>query len=211
MQRSIIAMALSLGLFQEAGAEVSSGGSNSKRAKPEVQKVKMQDGREVEFVGKRKLLKETLIDGGKVSVRLDFRNGETRLFPIPDGLILRAAGHGIEQKLGDETAGEEDVDDMNLAVDELIERLSSGDPDSWITKREGGGMSGTSTLLKALVELSGKGVEEIKAFLKPLSQAEKMALRQSPKVKPIVDRIEAEKATKAANVDTGALLAQLGG
>jgi hypothetical protein len=88
--------------------------------------VKMADGRDVEFVGKRKLLKESLIDeaGKKVSVRLDFRNGKTILFACPDSLLLRAAGHGLEQKLGDETAGAEKVDDMVIEVDDLIERLS---------------------------------------------------------------------------------------
>lgn len=172
----------------------------------QVEKVLMSDGREVEFVGKRKLLKETILNGDSVAVRLDFRNGETRLFAIPPELILKAAGHGIEQKLGDETAGTEDVDDMVLDVDALIERLNKGD---WTTKREGGGMAGTSVLLRALVEYSGKAVEEVKKFLTGKTQAEKIALRNSPKVKPIVDRIEAEKASKAAKVDTDALLQQI--
>jgi len=47
-------------------------------------------------------------------------------------------------------------------------------------------------------------------FAKARSQQEKMALRTSPKLKPIVDRLEAEKASKGAKVDTEALLASLG-
>ncbi len=175
----------------------------------EVETVQMQDGRSVDFVGKRKMLKETIIsDNGQVSVRLDFRNGETRLFTISDELKDKFAGHGAEQKLGDETAGEEDVDDMCLAVDDLIDRLNKGE---WSMKREGGGMAGTSVLLRALMELSGKTVEQVKEFLKPLKQADKLALRNSPKVKPIVDRMEAEKVSKASKVDTNALLAGLEG
>ena len=173
----------------------------------EVESVKMSDGRMVDFVGKRKLLKETIIDGSNVSIRLDFRNGETRLFDISNSPhFLRFAGHGAEQKYGDETAGTDDVDDMTLDVDALHERLQSGD---WTTKREGGGMGGTSVLMKALMELSGKTVEQVKAFLTGKSQAEKMALRSSSQLKSIVDRLEAEKMSKAAKVDTAALLAEL--
>lgn len=171
-----------------------------------VEVVTMQDGRSVEFVGKRKMLKETFIDGDSVSVRLDFRNGETRTFVVPQELLLRFAGHGAEQKLGDETAGETDVDDMVLAVDDLITRLNKGE---WSIKREGGGFGGTSVLIRALVEYSGKTIEQVKEFLTGKSQAEKIALRNSAKLKPIVERLEAEKAAKGAKVDTEALLSTL--
>ena len=181
------------------------------KAKPEVEKVTMSDGRVVDFVGKRKLLKESLIPGvdgyeGMPGVRLDFRNGETRLWYIPDELTIRCATHGAEQKLGDETAGEEDVDDMVVAVDDLIGRLNKGE---WRTTREGGGFAGVSVLLKALVEASGKTVDQIKAFLSTKTQADKMALRNSPKIKPIVDRIESEKLAKNSKVDVGALLEEV--
>lgn len=178
-----------------------------KKPKAEVQAVVMQDGRSVDFVGKRKLIKSTIIDGSSVSVQLDFRNGETRTFKLPDALLLQFAGHGAEQKLGDETAGEDDVDDMVLSIDDLIDRLNRGE---WRTVREpGSSMSGTSVLLQALVEVSGKTVEAVKAFLKDKKPAEKMALRNSEKLRPIVQRIEAAKASKNANVDTDALLSEL--
>ena len=70
-------------------------------------------------------------------------------------------------------------------------------------------MAGTSVLVRALVEHTGKTVEAIKAFLANKSQAEKVALRNNPKVKPIVDRIESEKAAKKSSVDTDALLDEL--
>lgn len=178
----------------------------SKKMK-EVETVTMSDGRKVDFVGKRKLLKDTVIGDGQVSVRLDFRNGETRLFPIPQELLLQFAGHGAEQKLGDETAGVEDVDDMVLGIDDMIERLNKGE---WSVKREGSGMAGTSVLLRALMEVSGKTVEQVKAFLAGKTQMEKLALRNADSVKPVVERIEAEKVSKASKVDTAALLGELG-
>lgn len=169
-------------------------------------KVTMSDGREVTFVGKRKLLKETIIEGDIVSVRLDFLNGETRTFVCPPELLLKAAGHGLEQKLGDETAGVSDVDDQVLGVDELIERLNQG---QWTTQRSSSGVAGTSVLFKALCQaFPAKTPEELKEFLKGKSQAEKLALRNSAKLKPLVEAIEAEKAA-GSKVDTDALLGTL--
>lgn len=181
------------------------------KAKATVEKVTMTDGRIVEFVGKRKLLKESIFTDGETTlalplIRLDFRNGETRTFELPEALLLKFAAHGAEQKLGDETAGEDDVDDMVLSVDELIERLNKGE---WSIKREGGGMAGTSVLIKALMEYSGHPLERVKEFLKNKTQADKVALRQSEKLKPIVDRLEAEKLAKSAKVDVNALLSTL--
>ncbi len=172
-----------------------------------IETVTMQDGRIVEFAGKRKLLKTSTIGAdGTVSVRLDYRNGETRLFTVPENMLAKFAAHGAEQKLGDEIAGLEDVADCVLATDELIDRLYNGE---WGVKREANGMAGTSVLLKALVEHTGKTVEAIKAFLAGKSQAEKVALRNNSKIKPIVQRLEEEKASKNSKVDTDAMLGEL--
>lgn len=179
----------------------------STKTETQVETVTMTDGRVVDFAGKRKLLKESSVSAdGKVQVRLDFRNGETRLFTLPDNLLAKFAAHGAEQKLGDEIAGLNDVEDCVLAVDELIDRLYNGE---WSVKREANGMAGTSVLVRALVEHTGKSLEQIKQFLSGKSQAEKVALRNNPKIKPIVERIEAEKASKKANVDTDAMLGEL--
>ena len=179
----------------------------SAKIETQVETVTMTDGRLVDFAGKRKLLKESSVNAdGKVQVRLDFRNGETRLFTLPDALLNKFAAHGAEQKLGDEIAGLTDTEDCVLAVDELIDRLYNGE---WSVKREANGMAGTSVLVRALVEHTGKTVEHIKQFLNGKSQAEKVALRNNPKIKPIVERIEAEKASKKANVDTDAMLGEL--
>ena len=181
----------------------------STKTETQVETVTMTDGRVVDFAGKRKLLKESSVNAdGKVQVRLDFRNGETRLFTLPDNLLTKFAAHGAEQKLGDEIAGLTDTEDCVLAVDELIDRLYNGE---WSIKREANGMAGTSVLVRALVEHTGKTVEQIKQFLSGKSQAEKVALRNNPKIKPIVERIEAEKASKKANVDTDAMLGELEG
>ena len=179
----------------------------SAKTETQIETVTMTDGRLTDFAGKRKLLKESSVNAdGKVQVRLDFRNGETRLFTLPDALLNKFAAHGAEQKLGDAMSGLASVEDGVMAVDELIDRLYNGE---WSVKREANGMAGTSVLVRALVEHTGKTIEQIKQFLSGKSQAEKVALRNNPKIKPIVERIEAEKASKKANVDTDAMLGEL--
>lgn len=172
--------------------------------------VTMADGSVVEFNKRQKLLKTSTIDtdAGTVSVRLDFVNGEIRNCTIPTSLILRAAAHGAEQKLGDATAGEADIADAILSVEEVIARLEAGD---WNQPRAAGSNTGTSILIQALVEVSGKDVAEIKAFLENKTQADKLALRRTDQLRPVVERLEAEKASRSKNaVDTGALLGELG-
>lgn len=170
--------------------------------------VEMEDGRIVDFPGKRKMNKSSSVDAvGTISLRMDFRNGKTVNFLCPDSLKDKAAMHGLEQKFGDETAGLDDIEDAVLAVEQLAERLSAG---TWSMKREGGsGFAGTSILARALVEKTGKPIGDIKAWLKTKTQAEKVALRNNPSVKPIIERLEGERVAKSSNVNTEELLGEL--
>ena len=181
------------------------------KKEPTINTVTLTDGRIVDFVGKRKLLKASEVTpDGKIQTTLDFVNGETRTFTIPDALLAKFASHGAEQKLGDEIAGVDDIDDAVMAIDELIDRLYNGE---WGVARDKSGLAGASILMRALVESTGKTAEEIKKFLSDKTAAQKAALRTNPKIKPIVDRLEAEKAAKSAKkadaVDTDALLNEL--
>ena len=174
--------------------------------------VTMDDGTVVKFPGTRRLLKSSTVseDGFTVTVRFDFVHGETRSFTIEANapLFARFAAHGIEQKIGDEVAGLDDVEDMVLAVDEIMDRLNGGE---WQAKRETNGMAGISVLAKALVKASGKPAQDVVAFLKGKTNAEKLALRQSPKIKPIIEELEANKKRKPkTEVDTDSHLAELG-
>lgn len=182
------------------------------KVKTEVTVVKMSDGQEVGFAGARKVVKSAVIDGANVSLRMDFRNGETRSYTLPASLLLKFAGHGAEQKYGDNIGGLESVDDMILASDELNEQIQKGE---WRAPRAAGAnpLAGASVLLQALIEATGKPVDAIKQFLASKSLADKLALRNSDKLKPIVQRIESEKAAKSTDskkVDTGALLGEIG-
>jgi hypothetical protein len=176
--------------------------------------VVMSDGVEVKFPGERRLQKEATIseDGLSVKVRFNVVNGEFREFSLfaDEGLFARFAAHGIEQKVGDEVAGLKDADDMVLAIDEIIERLQAGE---WAAKRESSGLAGTSILARALVQVSGKTPIQVKEFLKTKSNAEKLALRNNPNIKPVVQKLEDEKAAKSKKttvaINTDELLEEL--
>lgn len=182
------------------------------RSKTVYTEVQMDNGTTVKFPGTRRLLKESTVseDGFTVKTTFYFRHGEVRTFEIEANapLFAKFAAHGIEQKIGDEVAGLDDVEDMVIAVDEIMERLNGGD---WQAKRESSGMAGISVLAKALVEASGKSAHDVVNFLKGKTNAEKLALRKSPKIAPIIEKLEAGKKKKEkAAVDTDSHLAELG-
>jgi hypothetical protein len=146
-------------------------------------------------------------------VTLDFINGETRKFAISanNALFGRLAAHGALQKLGDEVAGLEDVDDQVIAIEELISRLEGGEWGAERKRGEGNAMAGLSVLAKALVQTSGKSPEAVREFLKSKTNAEKLALRDNPKLKPIIAELEAKKKQKPKEeVDTDSMLDELG-
>jgi len=178
------------------------------RAETQYNAVIMLDGRTVDFAGKRKMQKEAIFkEDGSIVIRLDVVNGETRHVTLRDDMLAKYAAHGAEQKLGDEIAGLEDVDDCLIAVDALMDRLDAG---NWTVKREAGtSLAGTSVLARALVQHTGKGIDVIKAFLATKTQAEKVALRADPAILPIVQSLEAAKTKKVSTIDTSALLGEI--
>ena len=198
--------------------------------KKEVTKVKMEDGREVEFAGSRAVLKEggVLHNGGfyeiaeasdeakekgRPAIRMDFRDGGTRTYPIRTDLLLQHALHGAKQKYGDELAGHksDDPEDWRMTLDELHEQLH--DKGDWYAERQPG-QAGISILLKALMEFhekkgTPKTADQIRAFLKDKKPQEKEALKHTDRLRPIVARLEEERRAKLAHVDTDALLGEL--
>jgi hypothetical protein len=83
---------------------------------------------------------------------------------------------------------------MVVAIDTLTDRLTSGE---WAAPRAAGTGAGGSILTKALAEFRPNlSPEQIRAFLSGKSHAEKLALRKSGSLAPIIARLEAEKAAK---------------
>lgn len=198
----------------------------------EYTEVKMSDGRTVQFAGKRKVNKEVVIDASKiqveggvaqfeagaVAVRMDFRNGDTRLLTLPLSLLAQFAGHGGAQKYGDELATPADKpmseEDMVLAIDDLDSTIQSG---KWGAGRAtgGGGVSGASVVVQALCEATGKDLATVKAYLQKKLDADEGLTRRAlydsfrvagTKTGIIIKRIEDAKLAKTAKVDADAEL-----
>lgn len=189
----------------------------SKKPAREVVAIEMTDGRTVEFAGKRKMLKTTRAEHGKASVIFDFRNGETRTFHVPHEMIAQFAAHGAAQKIGDEASGEEDVDDMVLAVDNMIGRLEKGE---WKVARAttGDSFRGANIVVKAICEVTGQSVEKVKEFLEAKLASTEGLTRQklyssfrnpSSKTGQVIARLEQEKASKSEQIHADDLLADL--
>jgi hypothetical protein len=176
--------------------------------------VTMGDGRVVQFPGETKavtsLLKADGLDseGAEVdSVRWDFRNGETRKVSLSDietwGLTKRFTIHGATQKLRDCYASEDAVDDCVENFDELSLQLRKG---VWSERAAGGGPGG-SVLRRALVEATGKTADEVRELLSGLTPKEKLILRNTDELRPIIQRIEAAKVSVQ---DTSSVLSKVG-
>lgn len=218
-------------MSEETGASAPEG--KTTKAKPEVVKVKMSDGREVDFVGKRLLNKEYKVSGETVVATFDFRNGESRSFSVSlgDPILFELAGHGALQKIGDETAGikdadgQPDVDSMVVAVENIIGRLSGSGSieDRWYAERAAGdGFSGASTVIRAIMEATGKDVAFVKAFLEKklaagkeggLTRQKLYASFRAPgtKTAPIIERLEKEKKAPTPALNADAELAEMMG
>lgn len=187
-----------------------------------VEQVSMDDGRTVGFAGKKRMLKEVILSESGVQVRFDFRNGQTRLFTVRQENLLQLAGHGASQKIGDEASGVEDLEDIIIAIDDMIARLDKGE---WTaTRAAGDGFSGASVVIRAICEATGKDVEFVKTFLQTkldtaaakgekLSRAELYASFRNPtsKTGAIIARLEADKKSKAQKVDADDLLSDIAG
>ena len=178
--------------------------------------VTMDDGRTVEFPETRRLIKTSAVNpDGSLTVRMDYVNGECRMFTLPPSLTNQFALHGAEQKLGDAMAGIKDLEDAIEAVDQLILRLDKGE---WTAESTGGsGMAGASILARALVEVTSQPIAVVREYLGTLDNKTKAALRLTAEVAPVVAKLEAEKAARAAargkkvaaTVDTSSVLGNL--
>lgn len=213
--------------MSETNTTEATANTTAARAKTVYEKVKMADGREVEFAGKRKMDKTITVNSetGVVEVRFDFRNGKVLRIDssqLERDINLYALGHGLSQKCGDNAAGAEDIDDIVLAVEEVITQLV--EKKTWSAAREAGdSMAGAGIVIKAICEATGKDVEFVKKFLqgkldaakadgKKLTRQELYAGFRRPDTKTgqIIKRLEEERLAKGANVDAGALLAEIG-
>ena len=151
---------------------------------------------------------------------LTFRHGEVlRIHPealAPE--IQRAAMlHGLKQKLVDAAAISRDTTTGRAAtiatkydaVREIFDRITGENP-SWNKPRAGGAGGQGGLLARAIARFKNVPVEQAKAYLDRLTDAQKQALRVDPRIATIINELRAENA-KPAGIDTDALLGGLDG
>ena len=151
---------------------------------------------------------------------LAFRHGEVlRVHPetlAPE--IQRAAMlHGLKQKLVDAAAISRDTTTGRAAtiatkynaVKEIFDRIT-GETPSWNKPRAGGAGGQGGLLARAIARYKSVTVEQAKAYLDRLTDAQKQALRVDPRIATIINDLRAESA-KPAGIDTDALLGGLDG
>ena len=172
----------------------------------------------------KKDIEASITEGGNLT--LTFRHGE-RLTVFVDQLapeIQRAAMiHGLKQKLVDAAAISRDtttgraatISTKYDAVREIFDRITGENP-SWNKPRAGGAGGQGGLLARAIMLYKSRTgsypvtIEQVKAHLDRLTDAQKQALRVAPQIAAIINELRAESA-KPAGIDTDALLSGLGG
>lgn len=221
-------------------AEVTGGTPATTKKVTEYTEVTLTDGRVQKFAGKQRLKKESLFDAalinsnpdgsvtihpGAISSRFDLLDGKTITVAMPPAMLAQFAAHGALQKYGDACASSAkeplSEEDMYLAIEELGDQIAGG---KWREVSEGGGASGAGVVVRALMAVSGKTAEEIKAFVdKKLAAYEAAGTKMTRKEyysalrnaagTPIALKIkeleDAEAAKRKPKVDVGDVSAEL--
>ena len=165
--------------------------------------IQMEDGRIVQFNSRAKMRTNITLENGTATIIADFSNGQTLSFAIPlpaDLTELRGKlfQFALKEKTHNQIAGVTDVADCFIAVRELFDLFAAG---KWTAERKAGEGQGTSALQKAIMEVYGKTADQAYQFLKDKTHAQKMALRAHEKLAPVIQRLEAAKASTKVNVD----------
>lgn len=154
---------------------------------------------------------------------LAFRHGETlRVHPeaLNPEIQRMAMLHGLKQKLVDAAAISRDTATGRAAtiatkfdaVKEIFDRITGagGEAPSWNKPRAGGAGGQGGLLARAIARYKNVTVEQAKAYLDRLTDAQKQALRVDPRIAAVINDLRAESA-KPAGIDTDALLGGLDG
>lgn len=151
---------------------------------------------------------------------LTFRHGEIlRIHPesLAPEIQRTAMLHGLKQKLVDAAAISRDtvtgraatISTKYDAVKEIFDRITGENP-SWNKPRAGGAGGQGGLLARAIARYKSVPVEQAKAYLERLTDAQKQALRVDPRIATIINELRLESA-KPAGIDTDALLGGLDG
>jgi hypothetical protein len=135
-------------------------------------------------------------------------NGDTLstfLGELPEEMVTRLAIHGLLQKIGDAASGFSKTSDYQGAFDAMAAVHDTLIDGQWT--RTGAG-SGTTDLVTALANLTGKDTAIIQVEVDKWDEEKMKAIKARKDVKAEVKRIQlarAEAAASASNVDSESL------
>jgi hypothetical protein len=134
-------------------------------------------------------------NGGGVELHLQFSDGQVVEYVLPISLNPHAAGYGALRKLGDLANGKQSLAELKQQVTAQLDRWDNG---NWNNYK---GPGGTSVVMKALMEHTGKSATEIKAFLASKTMQQKADIKRLPEVAAIVRRLAKPKAVASDLLD----------
>lgn len=154
------------------------------------------------------IARKTVNEGGNV-VSFDFSDGRKLLFEmskVPAEITARLALHGASQKIGDNYAGAESVEDAYTDAAEVIDQLYAG---SFMAKRAAGEPR-IGLLIEALSRISGKPIDVCREAIITMSDDLKKNLRADARLKQAMlaiqkERADAEVAAADGGIDIGSL------
>lgn len=150
-----------------------------------------------------------MIDADGCSVTWYFADGamaRLRTANFPPEIQQRLMLHGIAQKFGDSYASATTVMEARNNFDTLVAQLMGGD---WERKRTPGDGAG-SLLARAIAEVTGESVADVKKLIEGLTAAERKALELDEEYRPVIERLRAE-AVKVSEKDVAEVKAKLQG
>jgi len=159
----------------------------------------------------------------KMQLTLTFINGKEIVIDantLSEEIRNQALLHGLKQKLVDaaaisrnlDTGASASVDDKYNAVRKIADRLTA-DGAKWNEGRAAGSEPSPTAgvnniLLRALMKMTGRDMEYVKAYLGNKTKEQRAALRKNPRVVQIMAELSA--ATVVNGVNTDELLSELG-
>jgi hypothetical protein len=148
-----------------------------------------------------------VVDVATQSVTFTFDDGTTEVVELaklsPD-MVVRAALHGISQKVGDAYANAAKAESpLAFAKEAVTETRAQIYANDWNATRTGTSGPRTSILAQALARITGKTEAEAVAFVDSLDEDQTKAWKAKGKVKLMMATITAERAAaKAAALAT---------
>lgn len=128
-----------------------------------------------------------------------FPDNSSKEYVLPDNspLLLNFAAHGVNKKVRDLLGGAKEVDKQKELLGKLLESFAKND---WNATRNGDGKPAISILARALVQVTGKTLDEAVAYVKTLSRKQQSVARRDPRIAPVILALQKSDA-KEANAD----------